>query len=193
MQEECRFTRGAVGSGLTHATLWGQVVRTGIPAHIFEDDAFLCRNFEAESSRILASLPEDWDIILWGNNYDTVLQFELLPGITPCVAMFSQDAVRQGIHTFRDMDVTSVALRLNHTFGICGYAVSPAGAMKLLSHCLPMQSTDVTYQSLGGRVITTSSIDHLMNIHYGQMKAYTCFPPLCLTDNDAANSLNVNH
>ncbi|MBB2197652.1 glycosyl transferase [Gluconacetobacter sp. 1c LMG 22058] len=191
LHPDCQFTRGAVGSGLTHAALWGSVAKSGVAAHIFEDDAFLCRNFEEESRRVIASLPEDWDIILWGNNSDTVLQFELLPGITQCIATFSQDSVRAGIDTFRDMDVTSLAFRLDHTFGICGYAISPLGANKLIRSCLPMQTMDLVYPSLGGRMLPTSSIDHLMNRHYREMKAYTCFPPLCLTDNQTAQSLNA--
>ncbi|GAB6967272.1 hypothetical protein JCM25156A_13090 [Komagataeibacter kakiaceti JCM 25156] len=190
LQADCQFTRGAIGSGLTHVALWGTVAKSGVAAHIFEDDAFLCRNFEEESQRIIASLPEDWDIILWGNNSDTVLQFDLLPGITQCVATFSQDSVREGIHTFRNMDVTSLPFRLDHTFGICGYAISPSGADKMIRSCLPMKTVDIVYPSLGGRRLTATSIDHLMNLHYREMKAYTCLPPLCLTDNQTAQSLN---
>lgn len=190
VQESCEFTQGAVGSGLTHVALWGSVAQTGIPAHIFEDDAFLCGNFEQESRRIIAGLPDDWDIILWGNNSDTVLQFDLLPGITQCIATFSQDSVRAGIHSFREMNVSSLPFRLDHTFGICGYAISPLGAEKMIKRCLPMQTINITYPSLNNRIIPASSIDHLMNLHYREMKAYTCLPPLCLTDNQSAQSLN---
>ncbi|GAA4502045.1 glycosyltransferase family 25 protein [Gluconacetobacter tumulicola] len=190
VRDSCAFTRGAIGSGLAHVALWGNVAKYGIPAHIFEDDAFLCRNFEEESNRIIATLPADWDIILWGNNSDTVLQFELLPGITQCVATFSQETVRRGISSFRQMDVTALPFKLDHTFGICGYAISPLGAEKMIKRTLPMDTTHIAYPSLGGRVITTTSIDHLMNTVYPEMKAYTCFPPLCLTDNQATNSLN---
>lgn len=190
IHDNCQYTRGAIGSGLAHIALWGNVAQSGVPAHIFEDDAFLCRNFDEESSRILASLPDDWDIILWGNNSDTVLKFELLPGITPCVVTFSQNAVREGIHMFRTMDVLSMPFRLDHTFGICGYAISPAGAEKMIRGCLPLRSVDVQYPSLDNRVLASNAIDHLMNLNYAQMNAYTCFPPLCLTDNQTATSLN---
>mgnify|MGYP001160154961 FL=1 len=190
MAPDCGFTAGAMGSGLAHATLWGRVVKSGKPAHIFEDDAFLCPNFEQESDRIIANLPDDWEIILWGNNYDSILEFELLPGITQCVAIFNQDDVRCGIPAFLNMDVSSSPFRLSQTFGICGYAISPLGASRLLERCLPFKSVDVTYPGLGMRVLTTTSIDHLMNIHYRNIKAYTSFPPLCVTDNDSSNSLN---
>ena len=190
MDPNCDFTAGAIGSGLTHITLWARIAQSGKPAHIFEDDAFLCRNFEQESDRIIASLPQDWDIILWGNNYDSILEFELLPGITHCTAMFDQDALRRGIPAFLNMDVSSSPFGLIQTFGICGYALSPRGADRLLKLCLPFKSVPVTYPGLGMRVLTTSSVDHLMNIHYRNIKAYTSLPPLCVTDNIVAQSLN---
>ncbi|MBM9402641.1 glycosyltransferase family 25 protein [Gluconacetobacter azotocaptans] len=189
--DACQFTREAIGSGLAHVALWGNIAQRNVPAHIFEDDAFLCRNFEQESARIIASLPGDWDIILWGSNSDTPLQFELLPGITQCVAVTSEESVRKGVQTFRDMDVTSVPLRLTQAFGLCGYAVSPAGAMKLIKNCLPLTTVNVSHPCLGGRIITANSIDILMNRHYAEMMAYTSFPPLCLTDNVSANSPNL--
>lgn len=189
--QDCNFTAGAVGSGLAHALLWAKVVSSGKPAHVFEDDAFLCHNFEQESDRIIKGLPEDWEIILWGNNYDSIVEFELLPGLTQCFASFNQDTVRQNIHTFRTIDVTSVPFRLSQTFGICGYAISAYGASRLIECCFPMTSIDVTYPGLGGRVLTSTSIDHLMNIYYANIKSYTAFPPLCLTDNDSTKSLNI--
>lgn len=187
----CTFTKGAVGSGLTHVSLWGAVAKYEKPGHIFEDDAFLCKNFDEESDRIIRSLPDDWDIILWGNNADTILHYDLIPGITDCVARFSEDSVRRGIETFRQMDITSLPFRLRQTFGICGYAISPKGAMELIKRCLPFNSPAITYPGLGGKSLVASSVDHLMNQHYANLKAYTCVPPLVLTDNMQARSLNL--
>lgn len=186
----CNFTPGAIGSGLAHASLWAKVIRSDEPAHIFEDDAFLCKNFEEESKALIEKLPNNWDIILWGNNYDSILEFELLPGITQCVAVFNQDTVRRGIPNFLNMNISSNPFKLTQTFGICGYAISPLGASRLMERCLPLQTTTVIYPGLGMRQLPTTSIDHLMNIHYQETNSYTAFPPLCLTDNDSANSLN---
>ncbi|WP_156475092.1 glycosyltransferase family 25 protein, partial [Acetobacter malorum] len=186
----CNFTPGAIGSGLAHASLWAKVIRNNQPAHIFEDDAFLCHNFEKESARLINSLPENWDIILWGNNYDSILEFELLPGITQCVATFNQETVRRGIPSFLKMDIRSNMFRLTQTFGICGYAISPSGATRLMEHCLPLKPVNVIYPGLGMRRLTATSIDHVMNVHYANTHSFTAFPPLCLTDNNAQNSLN---
>ncbi|NVN02699.1 MULTISPECIES: glycosyltransferase family 25 protein [Asaia] len=190
VHQDCRFTLGALGSGLTHVALWGSVAKSGRAAHIFEDDAFLCKNFEEESARVLAEIGEDWDIVLWGNNPDTVLKVQALPEITPCVITFSQDDVRKNIGNYADKKVVSQPLRLHHTFGICGYAISPKGAKSLLEKCLPLRNENVIYDSLGGRCIQTNSVDHLMNLYYDQVQAYASFPPLCLTDNMSEVSLN---
>ncbi|NVN05664.1 glycosyltransferase family 25 protein [Asaia spathodeae] len=188
---ECSFTRGALGSGLTHIALWGAVAKNERAAHIFEDDAFLCRNFDEESASILAQVEPDWDIVLWGNNPDTTLKFHMLPGISPCIVTQSQDEVRKNINNFYRKMVKSAPFRLEHTFGICGYAISPKGAKLMLEKCLPLRGEVVSYDSLGGRNITTSSVDHLMNMFYAGMQAFTSFPPLCLTDNMTEKSLNT--
>ncbi|AQT06331.1 glycosyltransferase family 25 protein [Acetobacter persici] len=191
IDDNCQFTAGAIGSGLTHVSLWGAVAKAGSPAHIFEDDAFLCKNFEQEADRIIGTLPMDWDIILWGNNYDTMLQFELIPGITDCFVGFSEDDARKGIMSFRDIDITALPFKLKQTFGICGYAISAKGARELMQRCLPFTTVNFPHSCLGGRVIPTSSVDVMMNMHYSQMMSFTSFPALCLTDNVKAKSLNT--
>ncbi|MCX5619967.1 MULTISPECIES: glycosyltransferase family 25 protein [Bombella] len=187
---DCQFTAGAVGSGLTHIALWGAIAQSQEPAHIFEDDAFLCQNFASKSQEIIQNLPEDWEIILWGQNSDAPLHYEVLPGQTDCFAQFNQDDVRRGIEGFRFQQVETLPFRLKQTFGICGYALSPLGAVSLMKRCLPMASLPINYPSLGNRTLISSSIDHLMNRHYAEMKAYCCVPPLVLTDNLTAQSLN---
>lgn len=190
LAEDCQFTAGAVGSGLTHVALWGTIAQSGEAANIFEDDAFLCQNFEQKSRQIIDQLPEDWEIILWGQNSDAPLHYEVLPGQTDCFAHFSQDDVRRGIDDFRSQTVDTLPFRLKQAFGICGYALSPRGAVSLMKRCLPMSTMPIHYPSLGNRVLMSSSIDHIMNRHYADMKAYCCVPPLVLTDNMTSRSLN---
>lgn len=55
----CKWTAGAIGCGLSHASLWMNAVKTSNIKTIFEDDALLCKNFENEHKRILAALPRD--------------------------------------------------------------------------------------------------------------------------------------
>ncbi|WP_239648320.1 glycosyltransferase family 25 protein [Komagataeibacter europaeus] len=90
------YSRGAIGSALSHILLWNAVVENEQAVSIFEDDAILSSNFHEESTRIIESLENEWDIILWGYNYDVNLVFDLLPGVTYCVANFNQTLMRLG-------------------------------------------------------------------------------------------------
>jgi glycosyl transferase, family 25 len=184
VSENCQFTRAAMGAALAHVALWGNIAKSGVPACIFEDDAFLCQNFEQESARLIAGLPKDWDIIHWGSTHRGTVQFEFLPGISQCVVIYPQESVKKNADAFRRLDVTTLPFKLTQTFGVCGYAISPSGAEKLIRRCLPLTSTGVPHSCLGGRVIPANGIDILMNRHYLEMKAYTSFPPLCLTDDE---------
>ncbi|CAP55595.1 glycosyltransferase family 25 protein [Gluconacetobacter diazotrophicus] len=185
VSDACEFTRAAIGAGLAHVAFWGNVAESGVPAHIFEDDTYLCRNFEQESARVIADLPVDWEIILWGSNHRGMALFELLPGITQCFTIVPQTSVREGIDAFGMMDVTTLPFRLTQTFGTCGYAISPAGARKMIKRCLPLTTVKVPHACLGGRILPATGIDTLMNRHYAEMKSYISFPPLCLTDDEA--------
>lgn len=183
----CQWTPGAIGSGLSHAFLWLQAAKGNEPYFIFEDDAFLCKNFVTESERIINNLPEDWDIILWGNNLDTTLQFDLIPGVTQCVSFFSQDSAVETIDVFCKRKMQARSYPLVQTLGICGYAISSKGAKTLIETCLPFRSIPMFYPGLQ-RSLEATSIDHLMNHVYPNIKAYTVIPPLCLTDNDNSKS-----
>lgn len=55
---ECLFSHAAFAQALSHVALWGNVAQHQTAAHVFESNAVLCANFEAESTRILASLPQ---------------------------------------------------------------------------------------------------------------------------------------
>ncbi|GBR00493.1 glycosyltransferase family 25 protein [Acetobacter oeni] len=187
IEEYLNYTKGALGSAMSHLLLWNAVVENNEPACIFEDDAMLCGNFAEESEAIISQLPKNWDIILWGNNYDTTLTFELLPGISHCISQFDQESLRKGAHTFRNMNVRSLPFKLFQTLGICGYAISPAGARNLISQTLPLPDRSFYHVGLD-RKLRNTSIDHVMADHYRKMNAFTSFPPLCITKNEPGKS-----
>lgn len=182
-----RYSRGALGSAMSHLLLWNAVSEKNEPACIFEDDAILCANFKEESSRLLAGLPEDWDIVLWGNNYDTALTFNVLPGISPCVAIFDQESLRKGADKFPSMTISSMLFPLAQTLGICGYTISPVGARKMMTRCLPLKNDTFYHHGLACSLPSTS-IDHVMAHFYVTMKSFVSFPSLCITKNDASRS-----
>lgn len=191
IKPDLSYSKGALGSAMSHILLWNAVLENDESACIFEDDAILCRNFISQSEKILSELPEDWDIILWGSNADISLTFELLPGVTYCVARFNETLVRLGAEKFRKLDVRSLPFRLYHTLGICGYAISPKGARRMLDVCLPLHNKK-RYHFRTHDTLFNTSLDHVMSEHYESLASFVSFPALCITKNEHAKSTIIN-
>lgn len=67
-----QLTEGAIGCFLSHVKIWEDMLATGKnSAIIFEDDARPPPNFNKIVSKVMAKMPDDWDIILFGKHcYD---------------------------------------------------------------------------------------------------------------------------
>ncbi len=176
------YTRGAIGNAFSHLALWEQAVASGAPVTVLEDDATLCANFVAESARVVAGLAPDWDYIQWGWNFDTVMFFELMPGISRSLALCEQDRMRPALPGFHKLDVETRPFRLVRSLGIPAYTISPAGAAKLLSVSRPLRPMQIWFPMLG--TMANASIDYVMSGTYERLAAFVAFPPLVLTAND---------
>lgn len=177
------YSRGALGSALSHMFLWDSVASSGKPACIFEDDAILCKNFEEQSESLVERLGKDWDIVLFGCNADTTLTIDFIEGITPSVLSFDQGLLQKNAATFPKKEIFSSPFRLIQTLGICGYALSPVGAKRLLSRATSLKNDNFFHYGLQ-RFLPNTSIDHLMANHYVSMNAFCALPFLCITKND---------
>jgi GR25 family glycosyltransferase involved in LPS biosynthesis len=181
------YTDGALGCALSHLAQWNLAATSDRFVTIAEDDAIFHLQFEPLAEKIIASLPTDWDIIQWGWNFDSILAFDLLPGISNSVAVFDQAKLRENIPAFMRLPVTPVAFRLQRSLGTVCQSVSPAGAAKLLKHCLPVRPMEVFYPVLS-RSLQNTGIDNMMNDLYPQINAYVSLPPLVVTKNDQGAS-----
>jgi GR25 family glycosyltransferase involved in LPS biosynthesis len=177
------YTDGALGCAFSHLMQWGVAAQQGTVITIAEDDAIFHHDFEAKATELLASLPPDWDIVQWGWNFDSVLSFELLPGVSPCVGIFDQASLRANTEAYQKLPVKPVGYRLQRSFGTVCQSISPAGAHKLLNHCLPIRRMDVFYPLLN-RTLPNTGIDSMMNELYPRINAYVSFPPLVITKNE---------
>jgi GR25 family glycosyltransferase involved in LPS biosynthesis len=186
LHPESTYTAGALGNALSHMTQWQAAIAADAPLTVLEDDAVLCANFPAETARIIAALGDDWDYILWGHNFDTVMSYELLPGLTSCTALFDQARMRQRLPFFHRRLMQTSVYRLNRALGIPAYTVSPRGAKKLLAFCRPIRPLDVEFPLFGRR--TNFSIDYMLNGLYADIAAYVAMPALALTANDLDRS-----
>jgi hypothetical protein len=84
-----------------------------------------------------------------------------------------------------------VPTKLHTAFGTSSYAVSPAGAQKLIDGCFPLSKRNVPVKALSMTLLTKTN-DGLMNGLYRDIGAYVCLPPIALPINDkSVSTINV--
>jgi glycosyl transferase family 25 len=177
------YTTGALGCALSHIALWQKAMAGDKPITITEDDAIFNSQFAVLSAGLIATLPADWDLVLWGWNFDSILCFDLLPGISPCVARFSEVLLRNATTKFQKRVLNPVAYRLLRGFGTLCYSISPTGAKKLLAQSLPIRPMTVAFPTVDP-AFPNCGIDIVMNAAYPNLSAFVSFPPLVVTRND---------
>jgi hypothetical protein len=64
-----QLTKGAIGCFLSHVKIWEDIISSGKnSALIFEDDARPPPNLYNVLNKIMAKIPDDWDIVLLGKH-----------------------------------------------------------------------------------------------------------------------------
>lgn len=171
------------GCGLTHRKLWLQSVETNTPLIVCEDDAVIRRDFREQFSKCMNVLPKDWDFLLLGYNFDSLLDVEIIAGTERLSGRFTDKKLAiSGLKTFQKSITPVSVLPLRNAFGTPGYAVSPAGARHLLRNVFPLRNLTISIPYYGS-TMETRSIDSMMNGLYAKMKAFACLPPLVVTPN----------
>jgi GR25 family glycosyltransferase involved in LPS biosynthesis len=183
------YTPGVLGNALSHKALWERARAAGGPLTIAEDDAVLNHRFSEKAVKLSAKLPPDWDIILWGWNFDSILHCEVVPGLRQGVMHFDPSPLGHKREQFQALDVDPVPLRLLGAFGILCYSVSPKGAFLLRSLCFPLRNELVSIPGLN-RSIKNYTLDTVMNKYYRELQAFVSLPPLAWSENDKATSDN---
>jgi glycosyl transferase, family 25 len=181
------YTMGAIGCALSHLKLWDRAIQGNEVLTICEDDAIFNQHFVACAEYLISLLPADWDLVLWGWNFDSVVNFEALPGVSSCLSYMDQGAMRSGIDAFRTQLISPWLYRLHRAFGLVCYSVSPKGAQLLRDHCLPLREMIVFFPGYVGDV-PNNGIDTMANDLYPSINAYVSFPPLVITKNERDRS-----
>lgn len=186
------YTTGAIGCALSHLALWESAFNSGKVTTVAEDDAIFHPDFQSLAPAVLESLPAGWDIVLWGWNFDSILLFDLVPGVLSCLSQFDQNQLRASLSAYRSAAVAPRAYRLKRAFGTVCYSVSPEGAGRLHSHCVPIRPMETFYPGLN-RTLPNAGIDGMMNAAYPDLQAWVCFPPLVVTENDHTTSTTIRN
>ena len=181
------YSDGVLGCALSHLALWDLAIEKNQPLTVCEDDAIFNHGFSSAAASVIKALPQDWHLILWGWNFDSILLFDILPGVSPCLSLVDQDRMRMGIDAFQSSQLTPQPFKLFNTFGLVAYSVSPPGARAMKQHCLPIRNMDVYIPGLG-RTVANEEFDIMLNKLYRDINAYVSFPPLVVTRNIHAES-----
>jgi glycosyl transferase family 25 len=188
------YSVGGLGLAMSHIQLWDRAIEKKQAITIAEDDAIFNSHFERRAARVLESLPDDWEIVLWGFNWDLFASFEMIPGASTCLGQFQQDRMRSAVGAFQaKQTIVPQAFPLLWAFGTVCYSISPKGAATFKSQLLPLRPMIVQYPD-AVRALPNSSrfrtvgIDNHINSIYARTRAFVCFPPLVRTKNEQAKS-----
>jgi GR25 family glycosyltransferase involved in LPS biosynthesis len=184
---DLRYNAGAMGCAMSHLLLWQEAAAAEAAFTIVEDDAILRHDFHEQSAKILASLDPGWDMVVWAWNFDSILSLNIMPDVSPAVALFDQNRMRGANDQFQRMSATPAMLRLDKCFGTPAYTISPQGARKFLSKCLPLKNFELYFPVLN-RMLPNNGIDIAMNRMYSETATYCSLPPLAITNNEHATS-----
>jgi glycosyl transferase family 25 len=183
------YTQGNIGCSLSHIEVWNLASANDIAITVFEDDAVVYKDFLNQKSYVMAALPDfEYDVILWGWNFDAGLLIDMIPGKSRAYIQCDQAEARNNILSIPEVPVCPSPLRLLQAFGTVGYTVSPQGAARLLDMCVPLRPFGLKLAGpvprlVTDRIIPHAGIDIAMNSAYPKLKAYVCIPPLCVTPN----------
>ena len=191
------FSVGALGCAMSNIVLWDKAIASNKIVTICEDDAIFNNNFEEHAEDLLEGLPEDWSIIFWGFNFNMFVCFEVLPGVSPCVATFDQDQMRRETSVFKRQHIAAQAYKARWIFGTSCYSISPWGAKILKSKILPLRPQTIPLpeaQHVPPRrpKWRTVGIDICINAVHREINSFVCFPPLVISKNEREKSTVLN-
>lgn len=181
------YTRAQAACAYSHAALWRRALETGKNITIAEDDVILRADFARARAAIIAALPLDWDIILWGWNPRKFWQITMCDSLISLAGIFSPDNLYERPEKFQACTNPLVPLRLVHAWSMCVYTISPACAAKMLPKIVPLADRWV-YTVDNKNKILEDGIDTAMNAHYRNLSAWICLPPIAITNLDQTDS-----
>lgn len=185
------YTKGAYGCALSHLYLWEETIKNNKPLTIVEDDAIFRNDFDNMKNKIISQMDDNWDIILWGWNFDSILSLNIMPDVSPVVALFEQNKLINSIEQFKIAKNTPNLIKLDKAFGLPAYTISPSGAKKFKELCFPLTKFSLFFPILD-RTLSNNGIDIATNAIYSKTNSFVSLPPLVVTKNDKSISTIQN-
>ena len=182
------WSKGAIGSGLSHCLMWRRCLDLNRTICVLEDDVLVASDWQHCCSVALAQAPEETDVLLLGWNLDSVLRAEIFPGVT-CISLFEPafPSVTQ-IRSVLDQRSRRQVVRLEKALGLPGYVVTPRGAQKLFDGLTRFEAEPLRV-GRGIPQVPSMTLDAQMNRLYPELQAVVVIPPLVLAENNPQTSL----
>ena len=134
VSENLNWLPGAIGCGLAHMKLWEMCIELDTPILILENDAKLVINFDTHLEQIVSRLPEDWDIIFFGSNWDAFTFIDLFKEeFGTAKVEFNQPLLGLFFDSTSFSFSDPVFYKVRVTYGTHCYLLSPKGARDLVS------------------------------------------------------------
>jgi hypothetical protein len=182
MLANCTYGPGSLGCALSHIEMWKKAVEEETPLTVMEDDVRCIPDFYDRAGSVLDVLGDDWDIILWGYLFKPLFMWLDL-GLAKAKLSPYDARSAEAFSNLGPALAPSVPIRIAHVFGLQAYSVSPMGARRLLSECLPLRAQHIRFPGTE-IVVQDSGIDCATCRVYPEMKAFVCIPPLAIHDDD---------
>ena len=184
------YSRGNLGLALSHFGLWRKAIEGRKAITVCEDDAIFNGGFLHAAERVMSRLPPDWDLVLWGWNFDAALMMDLLPGVSPCLVACDEDQMRIGVSQFQKQSLSPQPIRLLQAFGTACYSISPKGARAFLNLCFPIPEVEVFFPALN-RKLPNFDMSVMMSNAYPRTNSFVSFPPIVITRNEHDKSTTI--
>ena len=184
------WTKGAIGSALSHIKAWQRCIELNQEVLIAEDDVILANNLRSELERlqIVDKKGGERSFILLGWNLDSVLYAELAPKLD-MISLFEPtyptlEQLKELINGDRERNLCDLTL----CFGLPAYWISPQIARELMAKCKPFK-LEVNKMTRGIPEHTLITLDGMLTNRYKDINAKITIPPLALALNDQRTSL----
>ena len=174
-------------TALSHRRQWQACVDEGMPRLVFEDDACLRHGGAVVLDKALKGLTVA-DLVLFGCNTDADLVVELPDRLFAQVgfgnAAHAQPGYFDAFSSLCPQLPPPPMYRSYLLWGLLAYAVSPAGAARLLRECFPLRQAEVDLFR-DGRRRSGAALDFQLNaaLQRGAITALLCFPPVVVGPN----------
>jgi len=186
--ENLNWPSGAIGCGLAHMKLWEKCIELDTPILILENDAKLVTNFDTHLEEIVSRLPEEWDVIYFGSNWDAFTFIDLFKEEFGTAKVEFNELLLNVFFdstNFNFSDPTFFKVRV--TYGTHCYLLSPKGARELASR-VPILENRFFEVPKTDLFLNPDTLDGLLNEHYKDLKCYMTLPQMSFVKNDKSVS-----